>query len=121
MAVLLIILLCTLFAGCSSNEKPADNNQPPEQNEPAPIDNNDSDELITDTGTFTGRIDDQSIEIHISGVPEDIGYRAFELSEELRQDFDSFGFETGEQVIFKYQAGSEGRRGVIKEIKLIEN
>lgn len=123
-AGLLVILLCALlaFAGCSSNnEAPGDNTQPSEQNEPAPNDNQDENGLTTDSGTFSGRIDNSSIEIHISGVPNDDGYRAYELSEEIREDFDSYGFETGDQVIFKYQPGTEGQRDVIMEIELIEN
>ncbi len=123
-AGLLIILLCALlaFAGCSSNnEAQGDNTQPSEQNEPAPNDNQDENDLTTDSGTFSGRIDNSSIEIHISGVPNDDGYRAYELSEEIREDFDSYGFETGDQVIFKYQPGTEGQRDVIMEIELIEN
>lgn len=122
-AGLLVILLCALlaFAGCSNNEAPGDNTQPSEQNEPAPNDNQDENDLTTDSGTFSGRIDNSSIEIHISGVQNDDGYRAYELSEEIREDFDSYGFETGDQVIFKYQPGTEGQRDVIMEIELIEN
>ncbi len=121
-AGLLIILLCTVLVGCNgNNEIPGHNNQPPEQSESVPIDNEESNDLLTDSGAFAGRIDDLSIEIHISGVPDDNGYRAFELSEQLRKDFDSYGFESGDQVRFKYQPGPEGQRGVIMEITRIVN
>jgi hypothetical protein len=124
LAGLIIILLCTWMVGCSSSNEPAgDNQQPPGQNQTEPTDNNESEDIITDSGNFTGRIDSLSIEIHISGVPEDNenAYRAFELSEQLREDFDALGIETGDQVIFKYKPGSEGRRGVIMEINKHEN
>ncbi len=120
-AGLLIILICTWMVGCSSNNEAAgDNQQPSGQNQ---VSSSDNEGLLSDSGTFTGRIDDLSIEIQISGVPEDSGeaYRAFELSEQLRQDLDSLGFKTGDQVVFKYQPGSEGKRGVIMEINKCEN
>ena len=123
LAGLLIILLCTWVVGCNNSNEPTGEQQPPGQNQSAPIENDESEDLLTDSGTFTGRIDDLSIEIKISGVPEDNenDNRAFELSEQLREDFDSLGFETGDQVIFEYKPGSEGRRGVIMEISKHEN
>lgn len=56
----------------------------------------------TDTGRYSGRADSNFIEIKISGVPEEMSYRMFMLSEELKKDFDSLNFQIDEVVKFNY-------------------
>lgn len=125
--IYILLVLIMTAVGCESGEpsqpsvSPAaeeNNNNVPEND---PVGSGEHTKLSTDSGTYTGRIDDLSIEIAVSGVPEEKAYRAFELSDELRESFDSYGFESGEQVLFEYEPGVDGKRGVIMKIEKIVN
>lgn len=71
-----------------------------------------------DSGRFSGRADSNFIEIKISGVPEEMSYRTFMLSEELKENFDSLNFQLDEVVKFKYTL-NEHDQGVIFDISRI--
>lgn len=123
----MLLVLLIAVAGCHAKDAsqpstpPAveeNNNAAPEKD---PASREEHTNLSTDSGTYTGRIDNLSIEIAISGVPEEKAYRAFELSDELRESFDSYGFESGDQVLFEYEPGVDGKRGVIMKIEKIVN
>jgi len=60
------------------------------------------DKEIIDTGTYVGQIDNNFVEIKISGVPEEIGTKSFQLSDELKERFDSLGLKTNDTVRFTY-------------------
>ncbi len=81
------------------------------------VDNNEADIRI-DSGRFSGRADSNFIEIKLSGVPEEMSYRTFMLSEELKKDFDSLNFQIDEVVKFKYTV-NEHDQGVIFDISRI--
>lgn len=78
-------------------------------------DNNDS---KTESGRFAGRADTNFIEIKISGVPEEMSYKTFMLSEELKKEFDSLNLEIDQVLKFKYIM-NEQDQGVIIEITKI--
>ena len=60
-------------------------------------------EPLTDSGTYVGQIDANSIEIEISGVPQDEAAKAFQLKEELKDDFEGkHGLQSGDKVRFTY-------------------
>ncbi|NPV44133.1 MAG: protease complex subunit PrcB family protein [Firmicutes bacterium] len=75
-------------------------------------------EIRKDTGRFMGQIDGNSIEVKVSGVPEDMSLRAFQLGDNIKEDFDKYGLEPGDEIIFTYEVprGREGERPVIIEI-----
>jgi len=56
----------------------------------------------TRTGIYVGQIDSNSVEIEISGYPPSASYRAFQLSEELRERWDSLGLQEGDKVSIKF-------------------
>lgn len=62
----------------------------------------DQEEILIGTGTYVGQIDNNSVEIIISGAPEDMATRAFRFSPELREKFDSLGLEDNSPVKFEY-------------------
>lgn len=64
-------------------------------------------EIKIGTGTYVGQIDGNSVEIIISGVPEDMATRAFRLSEELREVFDQIGIPDNSSVKFEYYIDSQ--------------
>ncbi len=75
-------------------------------------------DVQTDSGRFSGRADSNFIEIKLSGVPEEMSYRTFMLSEELKEDFDRLNLQLDEVVKFKYTV-NEHDQGVIFEISRI--
>ncbi len=85
--ILFLVLALILAVGCDYAQ--------PEQEKPAG-------ELKRDSGTYLGQIDLHSIEIGISGVPEELAPRAFQLSSQVQEEFAGYGLETGDQVKFSY-------------------
>ena len=73
-----------------------------------------------DTGTYVGQIDSNSIEIKISGVPEPKAARAFQLADMVKDNFDRFGLETGDQVLFSFFKNDNGQL-VLTSIEKIQN
>ncbi|MDD2498068.1 MAG: hypothetical protein PHT78_06350 [Desulfitobacteriaceae bacterium] len=130
---ILMMALLVLFAGCSSpnNSLPENGAETGEQSqndngesqingsENGSENDPDSEETKTDSGTYVGLIDNNSIEIKISGVPEESSARAFRLGEEIREGFEErFGLTTGDEVRFNY-IPKENEQPVIIEIEKI--
>jgi hypothetical protein len=75
-------------------------------------------DVLTDSGTYVGQIDLNSVEIEISGVPEDEAAKAFQL-EEPNLDFEGeFGLQPGDQVKFTYFV-DEHERSILTSIEKI--
>jgi uncharacterized alpha/beta hydrolase family protein len=70
------------------------------------------DELLTASGTFNGRIDNNFIEIEL----KDGTVRSFQLSEDLRTSFDDYGFDIGDSLRFSYRE-REGQNPLIERIE----
>ena len=70
------------------------------------------DELLTASGTFNGRIDNNFIEIEL----KDGTVRSFQLSEDLRKSFDDYGFDIGDSLRFSYRE-REGQNPLIERIE----
>jgi len=68
-----------------------------------------------DSGRYVGQIDNNSIEIKISGVPDSIAAKAFRLSEEVKVKFARYALKTNDQIRFTYSLNEYGQ-GVITEI-----
>lgn len=112
---LLAIFCLVLTVGCTTDRSDQQPN-PPAQNEPK--DNEPDEQEQTDqeqdqeqeapagvkqgTGIYQGQIDNNSIEIKISGVPEDVAYRAFALTETAKASIEQLGIQEGDQVSFTY-------------------
>jgi len=76
------------------------------------------DEIKTDSGRYVGQIDNNFIEIKISGVPDDIAAKVFMLSADMREDFEALGLETEDDVRFEYYVDADGHN-VLVSIKKI--
>lgn len=72
-----------------------------------------------DSGIYQGRIDSNSVEIKISGVPNELSIRAFQLSDELKDTLENKGLQAGDTVIFTYLESSN--RPTITKIELLKN
>ena len=77
-------------------------------------------EYQTDSGRFMGHIEDNSIEIKISGVPDEIPGRLYRLTAEARDHLDRLGLEAEEVIIFHYLP-DEDFEGLIFDLSRIIN
>lgn len=75
-------------------------------------------ELKRDSGRYVGQIDNNFIEIKISGVPEHLAARSFMLSEKIKGEFDKYGLKKDDVVQFSYAVNSN-QQNVLSEIKKI--
>ena len=75
-------------------------------------------ELKTDSGTYVGQIDGNSIEVKISGVPEEKATKACRLGEKIRDRFDELGLETGDVIKFTYHL-NDFDQPVIETIEIL--
>lgn len=73
----------------------------------------------TDSGRFIGWIDNNSVEIQISGVPDEMGPRVFRLSGGAHEQLQQLGIEDGEVVLFTFK--TEGQTDTIIKIMRLEN
>lgn len=69
--------------------------------------------LQTNTGTFLGQMDRNSIEIEINEQTQ-----AFELAEAIKDDFTDFALQIGDKVSFTFETPPEGRPLITKIEKL---
>lgn len=73
--------------------------------------------LKKDTGRYVGQIDNNSIEIKISGVPEKLAAKAFQLGDEIRDNFSAYQLKTDDEIGFTY-VENENRPIIIEIHKL---
>jgi hypothetical protein len=78
------------------------------------------DSVKNDTGMYVGLIDNHSIEIKISGVPDEHSAKAFELTDKVKDNFDKLGLNTGDRVHFTYYENNNGQR-ILTSIEKIDN
>lgn len=95
-------------SGSEETSEPEQTSDSEETSNSQPNNNNTSEdqgEVKIDSGRYVGQIDSNSIEIKISGVPDEIAARAFQLSDEVKEKFQEYGFKEGDEVIFDYIPG----------------
>ncbi|MDD4347072.1 MAG: hypothetical protein PHZ11_09365 [Desulfitobacteriaceae bacterium] len=63
----------------------------------------------TDSGRYNGQIDSNSIEIKISGLPEEMEPHAFRLSEPIKERFNDYKLNTGDTIKFNYIVNEYGQ------------
>ncbi|MGD9676869.1 MAG: hypothetical protein AB7V16_00695 [Vulcanibacillus sp.] len=106
--VIAILIFIAWFAYNSNNtdEPGVDNPTNIEQNGDNSSDNINNEpqdsEVKTDSGRFTGRIDNNFIEVRISGVPDSIDPKVFMLSDEVKEMFDSLNLNEEDNIKFDY-------------------
>ena len=77
-------------------------------------------DIKTDTGIFQGQIDNNFIEIAISGVPKENATRVFMLSDEVRDEFLDMQLSTGDVIKFQYFL-SEEEQNIIVDIMALNS
>lgn len=99
--LLVIVLLAGMMMGCAGS-KPED--QKNEQTAPPQSEEAVRPDSIEDTAVYTGRIDNNSVEMELKGNPQ-----AFQLTEELMESWDSLGFAEGDELKIQYQERENDR------------
>ena len=61
-----------------------------------------------DSGRYVGQLDINSIEIRISGVPEEVSPRVFRLSEVIKNNLEAYDLHKDDVVKFTYIPSEEG-------------
>lgn len=92
---------------------------PPEDTDDSGQEPDGNAEEHTDSGRLIGWIDNNSVEIQISGVPDEIGPRVFRLSGGAHAQLQQLDIEDGEAVLFNYK--TEGEIDTIVKIMRLEN
>ncbi|MGE5404509.1 MAG: hypothetical protein ACM3PP_06185 [Candidatus Saccharibacteria bacterium] len=115
-AALIIILGMALLAiGCGKPET-ASNKEKTSPVSPARLESRNSVNSKTDSGRYAGRADSNFIEIKISGVPDEKASRVFQLSDELKTNFDKLSIKTNDVIKFEYY-DRPGENPVITKIQ----
>ncbi|MDR1616131.1 MAG: hypothetical protein LBR98_03880 [Syntrophomonadaceae bacterium] len=113
--VLLIVLL--LAMGCEAKTQappasPSDTLSPPSNLEQEPTASEDNTTPASEfqdpallelrTGYYVGLIDSNSVEIEVDGYPKPTAARAFQLSDDLKENWDSLDFQEGDKVTITF-------------------
>jgi len=109
--LLIIGIMAGMIIGCAGS-KPKEQQEdkqttPPQAEEKVQPGN------LEDTATYTGRIDNNSVEMEIQGNPQ-----AFQLTDELMESWDNLGFAEGDQLKIKYQERENDRPILLDAQKL---
>lgn len=81
-----------------------------------PVTNNTQTKI--DTGRYVGQIDSNSIEIRLSGVPDEISAKAFRLNDSLKANFQAYALQKDDQIKFSFIPQNEGQPVIINIEKL---
>lgn len=108
-----VLVALFVITGCSVNSTTPYNTQtsqiPSEQQEISEQTN-----VKTESGRYNNQIDSNSIEIKISGVPEEMDPEAFRLSETIKTQFDTYKLKTGDTLKFDYIVNEHGQKVITK-------
>jgi len=115
-AVFLLVLVVLLLGGCGA-AKPEPQNTPNSQPK-IKSDQSVKPEVKTDSGRYVGQIDGNSIEIKVSGVPDELAARAFQLNDQLKAHFQELDLEEGDDIRFNFYERKNQQPLIIDIVKL---
>ena len=72
-----------------------------------------------DSGRYVGRVDNNFIEVKITGVPDEIGGRVFQIGDAIMEDFEDLNLNEGDLIRFRFVSERE-QQPVIIEIEKME-
>jgi len=107
--LLILALMATMMIGCGGTES---NQQQSEQTPSQQVEDTIDPYAIKATVTYTGRIDNNSVEMDLQGSP-----LAFQLPEEMMETWDDLGFVEGDQLDIQYQERADDRPLLLKADK----
>lgn len=114
--VILILMALFVITGCSNSPTPNNTQTPPVTSDQQPMSDQLSDQanVKTDSGRYNGQIDANSIEIKISGVPDEIDPEVFRLSKTIKAEFNTYKLNTGDTLKFDYLVNEHGQKVITK-------
>ncbi len=104
--LLILALMAMMMIGCAESET---NQQPSEQTPSQPAGDTTDPDATKATATYTGRIDNNSVEMDLQGSP-----LAFQLTEDMMETWDNLGFAEGDQLEIQYQEREDDRPLLLK-------
>ncbi|NLO76316.1 MAG: hypothetical protein GX092_05560 [Clostridia bacterium] len=115
----ILILTCNLLVACGSSDE---NNKQNQQSEDI---NRQSEEISEEqktppvleenhSGKYIGQIDNNSIEIEVTNEAGETFPQAFQLSDEVKEDFESYNLETNDKISFTYDTPEIGNPIITK-------
>lgn len=129
----LLLLVFAVLAGCSQGTESGANHQDsgspssvqegisdPDNtgNEQSGIENGEADGIMTDSGRYVGQIDNNFIEIKISGVPDQLAAKSFMLAYDYNEEFQKLDLQTGEVIKFRYTLNEHGQPVIFEITRL---
>ncbi|NLY71284.1 MAG: hypothetical protein GX076_06360, partial [Clostridiales bacterium] len=106
--LLVFLLLLSGLTACDSNQHDPLENEETHNPEQA--------ETMIDTGRFLGQVDNNFIEIKISGVPDEMDPSVFMLSENIKEQFETLDIIPEDTVKIEYYI-NENNQHVITNIE----
>lgn len=101
--------------GTKKEEEEADK----KQQETAPKENaSGSADIKWDSGRFVGRIDNNFVEIKISGVPDKAAAKSFMLDNKIKESFESYGLKSGDNIKIAYIFNKNNQPVIVRIEKL---
>lgn len=88
------------------------------QNSQPPSTPKDPPQTKIDSGRYVGQIDNNSIEILMSGVPEEVAAKAFKLSDSIKADFQTYALKKDDQIKITFIPQTGGQPIITKIEKL---
>ncbi len=113
---LFILIMSMLIIGC--NGKPEANVTPNPQESDTRIQDEPAANIKTAEGEYVGQIDNNSVEIKLSNLPQPVSARAFQLSDELNAKWDEINLKDGEKITITYLV-REGQNSLLQDVKRI--
>lgn len=101
----------------SNKDENVENNEDITSDEQENKKDKDSVEIKTDSGRYQGLLDDNSIEIKISGVPDDKPAKVFIIEEGLKNEFEKIPLQKGSEILFEYYV-NENDENIITRISI---
>ena len=92
-----LLLISALLVGCTFSKKEKN----PSDEPATPV-------VHTEQGIFLGQIDSNSIEIEVNEGTEKMP-TAFQLSEEIKEEFAEYNLNSGDKISFSYTTPQEGQ------------
>ena len=141
--IVILVVFLVVLTGCSQNEENIPSNTEldqseedlessnPEEEGEEPVeeveesqeseskDDEEISDVMTDSGTYVGQVDNNHIEIKISGVPLEIASKVFIADEDIKSTIEE-EIKEEDQVKFEYYL-NEDDVGVIVDIEKIVN
>jgi len=117
------MLTCSLLVACGSSDKNNEQNQQSEdinrqseeisdeQNTPPVLEENHS-------GKYLGKEDNNIIQIEVTNEAGESFPQAFQLSEEIKKNFDRYNLETNDKISFTYDTPEIGNPIITKIEKI---